>query len=426
MKGISSQSSVYHPQLNKSNIIEFFLLLLTFIVCPFLSVLLAVYLIYCKRHIKLSAMIVVAFYGLVGYTFLPIASMDITRHYSSFEELTNVSSFSDFIFFQSLSEKPDLALDFIFWGIGKLIKTHQIVGFVGAACYYGFGLGVLLNWRKNLHSKSSFNNFLLPSLMFLAMAQITEFSGMRQGNAILMFLYIITFPDDKISSIKKCVLLIFPCLLHFSMYPLALLYICTCLFSRKYLFTISILMLISFFFFIPLMSLLMNLLATLGGVGAGIAEKIEDYIFGGEIEAKLYSGSILRFYVIILMMLIFPFIALSVDKLRVQLPNFVLRFHYWGILFFSYTLFTASSYVLSRNMMMFKMFGVLYFTYALYSCSYYFNKHLQRLLACLCLGIALSGPFSMWLGLEYHVLNPVMFYSNIFNILSTNTLPEGY
>lgn len=418
--------TVYRPCFNKSSIIDFFLLLFTFIVSPFLSVLLAVYFIYCKRHVKLSVMIVVAFYGLVGYTFLPIASMDITRHYSSFEELTNVNSLSDFIFYQSLSEKPDLALDLIFWGISKLINTHQIVGFIGAACYYGLGLGILLNWRKNLYSKSSFNNFLLPSLMFLAMAQITEFSGMRQGNAILLFLYIITFSDEKISSLKKCVLLIFPCLLHFSMYPLVFLYICTCLFSRKYLFAISIFMLISFFFFIPLMSLLMNFLATLGGVGAGIAGKIEDYIFGGEVEVKLYSGSILRFYVIILMMSIFPFIALSVDKMREQLPNFILRFHYWGILFFSYTLFTASSYVLSRNMMMFKMFGVLYFTYVLFSCSYHFTKHLQRLLACLCLIIALSGPFSMWLGLEYRVLNPVMFYSNIFKILSTNTLPEGY
>lgn len=423
MKSISFQSPVYRPCLNK-NIIEVSFLLQTFIVSPFLSVLLAVYLIYCKRHVKLSVMIVVAFYGLVGYTFLPIASMDITRHYSNFEELTNVNSFSDFIFYQSLSEKPDLALDFIFWGIGKLINTHQIVGFVGAACYYGLGLGVLLNWRKNLHSKSSFNNFLLPSLMFLALAQVTEFSGMRQGNAILLFLLIVTIPDERLEVGKKCFCLIFPCLLHFSMYPLWILYICSCFLNYRVLIIISICLLMSFFFFLPLMSFLMTLLSSLGSIGSAISAKIDDYLFQGEVEVALYSGSILRFYIILLMILVFPIIAFKLNKMRRQFPSFILHLHYWGILFFSYLIFSSSSFVLSRNLMMFKMFGILYFTYALFSC--HLGKYFRRLLICMCLLVVLSGPFSLILGKEYRVLNPKIFYSNIIELLSIKTLPGGY
>lgn len=412
--------------MNKRSAFEIIFLIFLFLLSPFIAVLLSIYFIYADRHIKESSVIFILFWGLIGYTYLPFDSMDITRHNLSFEQLKSIDSLLEFITYQSMSEKPDIALDIVFWGIGKWIKTHQIVGFLGAICYYGLGLGILLHWRENLRSKSSFNNFLLPLLMFLAMAQVTEFSVMRQGNATLLFLYIITFSDEKISSLKKCMLLIFPCLIHFSMYPLALLYIFTCIFNRKYLFIISIFMLVSYFFFIPLMSLLMDLLAGLGGIGAGISEKIDDYIFGGEVEVKLYSGSVLRFYVIILMMLFFPFIAFRVDRMREKLPKFILHFHYWGILFFSYTLLTSSSYILSRNMVMFKMFSVLYFTYALFSCSYYFSRHLQRLLVCLCLIIALSGPFSMWLGEEYRVLNPEIFYSNVINILSIKTLPEGY
>lgn len=180
-------------------IIDVCILFLLFCISPFLAALLSLYLIYRKRYVKLGVYIIIIFWGLVGYTFLPADNMDITRHNLNFENLQNISSLQEFIIYQSLSEKPDFILDLVFWETGKFIKSHQVVGFIGAFCYYGLGLGLLLHWREQLHTKSSFNNFILLILMFLALAQVTEFSGMRQGNAILLFLFIITIPDEQLS-----------------------------------------------------------------------------------------------------------------------------------------------------------------------------------------------------------------------------------
>ena len=416
----SNITLVYH----KNNIIDICLLWVIFILSPFVAALLALYFIYYRRHVRLGVIIIIMFWGLVGYTFLPADTMDITRHNLAFENLKNVNSFADFVFYQSLSEKPDWFLDLVFWGIGKWVYTHQIVGFLGAVCYYGLGLGTLLNWRDQLQTKSSFNNFILPVLMFLSLAQVTEFSGMRQGNAILLFLFIVTIPDIRLSIYKKCICLIFPCLLHFSMYPIVLFYICTCFLSRRVLLTIALSLLMFYWYFTPLMASLMNILISFGGIGLGIAEKIDTYMFQGEVQAALYSGSGLRVYIILLMMLIFPVVAFGMDKKRRQFPQFILRLHYWSILFFSYILFTASSYILSRNIMLFKMFGILYFTYALFSCR--LEKYTQWLVFALCLLVILSAPFSMWLGLEYEVLNPKVFYSNIVDLLNVTTRLEGY
>ena len=416
----SNITLVYH----KNNIIDICLLWVIFILSPFVAALLALYFIYYRRHVRLGVIIIIMFWGLVGYTFLPADTMDITRHNLAFENLKNVNSFADFVFYQSLSEKPDWFLDLVFWGIGKWIYTHQIVGFLGAVCYYGLGLGTLLNWREQLQTKSSFNNFILPVLMFLALAQVTEFSGMRQGNAILLFLFIVTIPDIRLSIYKKCICLIFPCLLHFSMYPIVLFYICTCFLSRRVLLTISLFLLMSYWYFVPLMASLMNVLTSLGGIGSGIADKIDVYMFQGEVEAALYSGSVLRFYVILLMMFVFPFIALVVDKKRKQFPQFILRLHYWGIMFFSYIVFTASSYTLSRNIMLFKMFGVLYFTYALFSCS--LGRCLSKFIMYICLFVIVLSPFFLILGKEYMVLNMKVFYSSLIDLININTQPEGY
>lgn len=408
----------------KNNVINVCLLCIIFVLFPFLATLLALYFLCYKRYVKIGVIVVISFFGLVGYTFLPTNTMDITRYNLTFEALRNVDTFVDFIFYQSLSKNPDFILDFVFWGLGKWINTHQIVGLLGAVCYYGLGLMTLLNWREQLQTRSPFNNFILPILMFLALAQVTEFSGMRQGNAILLFLFIITIPDMRLSAYKKCICLIFPCLLHFSMYPIVLFYVCTCFLRRRILLTISLSLSVSFGCFSSLMASLMNILNSFGWIGAGLALKIDSYMFEGEIQAALYSGSGLRFYVILLMMFVFPFIAFGVDKKRNQIPQFILRLHYWGILFFSYILLTCSSYILSRNIMLFKMYGILYFTFALFSC--HLGRYTRQLIFSLCLLVILSGPLSNWLAKEYRVLNPELFYSNVVHLLSITTRLEGY
>lgn len=74
--------------------------------------------------------------------------------------------------------------------------------------------------------------------------------------------------------------------------------------------------------------------------------------------------------------------------------------------------------------MMFKLLIVLYVVYALYT--FAFKWYLKRLLICLCLIVCISGPFSFILGREYRTLNFSLFTSNIIELLSIKTNPEGY
>lgn len=161
-------------------------------------------------------------------------------------------------------------LDLLYWTLGKYVNTHQIVGFLGASIYYGFMVGIIRNWCSVLSIQSS-KIFLLLLIMFLALIPIYEFSGMRQGNAIMIFLYIIT--KSEMSMLKRGLLLIIPCLLHFSLYPIVALYICACMVKKKILWIIALCMMSAFFYFTPLMAWLMNICSSMGGMGAGIAEK---------------------------------------------------------------------------------------------------------------------------------------------------------
>lgn len=241
-----------------------------FLINPFLAFCLAVYLLSKQKEALFTTVVIVLFFGLLGYTCLPFSTMDITRHYVMFDKMKQAVSFSDFVFYESLSEKPDFFLDLLYWTLGKYVNTHQIVGFLGASIYYGFMVGIIRNWCSVLSIQSS-KIFLLLLIMFLALIPIYEFSGMRQGNAIMIFLYIIT--KSEMSMLKRGLLLIIPCLLHFSLYPIVALYICACMVKKKILWIIALCMMSAFFYFTPLMAWLMNICSSMGGMGAGIAEK---------------------------------------------------------------------------------------------------------------------------------------------------------
>lgn len=396
------------------------LLVFFFFINPFLAFCLAIYLLTVHKETFFATIVIVLFFGLLGYTYLPYSTMDIIRHYMMFDKLKQAISFSDFVFYESLSEKPDFFLDFLYWILGKYINTHQVVGFLGASIYYGFIVGVIRNWCNALSIKSS-KIFLLLLTMFLALIPVYEFSGMRQGNAIVIFLYAITKPD--MSMLKRGLLLIISCLLHFSLYPIVVLYICACVVKKKTLLIIALCLVASFLYFTPLMSLLMNICSSLGGVGIGIAEKIDSYVFQGEVGAKLYSGSVLRFFIILGLLFFYPIIAYLVNG-RIEKGSSFERFHNFFILFFSYLLFSSSSYILSRNLMIFKLLIILYIVYALYK--FAFTWYFKRLLILLCVVVCISGPFSFILGREYRTLNSSLFTSNIIELLNIKTNPEGY
>lgn len=405
---------------NKSVLEIRLFLVFSFLINPFLAFCLAVYLLSKQKETLFANIVIVLFFGLLGYTCLPFSTMDITRHYMMFEKMRQAVSFSDFVLYEEFSEKPDFFLDLIYWILGKYIDTHQIVGFLGATIYYGFMIGVIRNWCNVLHLKSP-KIFLLLIGMFLALIPLYEFSGMRQGNAIMVFLFAITVSD--MSMLRRGLLLIISCLLHFSMYPVAVLYVCSRTVNKKTLLVISLCLIIAFFYFTPLMHSLMNICSSMGGVGAGIAKKIDDYLFQGEVGSKLYSGSVLRFLVILVLFFFYPIIAYLVDS-KIEEKSFFEKFHNFFILFFSYLFFSSSSYIFSRNLMIFKFLIVLYIVYALYT--FTFEWYLKRVLLCLCFIVCISGPFSFILGKEYRVLNFSLLTSNLVELLEVKTNPEGY
>jgi len=399
------------------------ILVLLFLVYPFVAFLSAVFFLSKGQEKFFSFIIITSFFGLLGYSLLPVNGMDLTKHYVFFENLKEVFSFSDFILYEGMSEKPDFFLDLIYWILGKYIDTHQIVGFIGAVFYFGLSLGVICHWWRLTHIDLS-KFFILLFFMFLALMPVYEFSGMRQGNANMLFLFLITMPDRERIKIKQMLLLLFPCLIHFSLYPIVILYICACYLSRKKIFILFSILIIGFFFFSPLMKWLQNQCLSMGAIGAGIAAKIEDYLFSGEVETKLYSGSVIRFGITLFLLFIFPVLLYMADKLRKSYPPVMLRFHYFSLLFFSYTIFTSSSYILSRNLMLFKFIAAMYVLYLLFSAS--LKLPFRRLLYYLSLIICISGICSCYFGKEYRTVNPALFCPNLFYILNVETLPEGY
>lgn len=406
-----------------------FFLSVCFVLNPFITFCFSLFLLAKQKYVFVCSLIWICFAGLFGYTFLPASNMDITRHYIIFDDLTNLVKFSDFIFYESLLEKPDFLVDFVYWLIGRVIDTHQVVGFLGASLYYSLMLGVIRHCCTLFVNNRRFAQKLFFYLLFvfLALTIVYDFSVMRQGNAILLFLFIVTIPTDKISELKRLLLLLMPCLLHFSLYPIVFLYLCTYILKRKTIFILFFCMALCYFFFPLIMHGAMNVCNSLGGIFAGIAEKIDVYMFNGELSVLLFSGSRIRYVLtIFLFIFIFPLLIYLVDKKAINKSAnpVICRFHYFSILFAGYLILSSSTYILSRNLMLFKFIFGVYLVYVLFAVR--LKEHLKNFLLGLTVGIWLLGVASFYHGKDYRCLNTTLFYSNIFNILSVKTNPAGY
>ena len=146
--------------IKNSTILQFrFVLIVVFIACPFAGMLLSICAIVRRHDEKLAISLIILFFGLLGYTFMPLSNDDLPRHYMMFDKLKLAETLPEFIFYQSQSEKPDFFLYLLYWLTGKLVNTHQVVGFLGAICYYGLGLGVILSLASII--KSSIHFFII-------------------------------------------------------------------------------------------------------------------------------------------------------------------------------------------------------------------------------------------------------------------------
>lgn len=64
-----------------------------FLINPFLAFCLAVYLLSKQKEALFTTVVIVLFFGLLGYTCLPFSTMDITRHYVMFDKMKQAVSF---------------------------------------------------------------------------------------------------------------------------------------------------------------------------------------------------------------------------------------------------------------------------------------------------------------------------------------------
>ena len=196
--------------------------LLLFLVYPFVGVCMALYLMPCSKHRMFFSLLVGIFGGLLGYTYLPSDVMDITRHFITFKLLLNVNTWSDFLLFESIAQKSDGFFDFFYWNIGHFSDNHQWVGFLSGFLFYFFSVSVLLIWHDIIHT--SRNEFLFLCGVFLALSCVYTLNGIRNGNAVALFLYIVSL-QIKGYRPKRLWWFVLPCLMHFSMYPLVALYL---------------------------------------------------------------------------------------------------------------------------------------------------------------------------------------------------------
>lgn len=398
------------------------LLLGLFVLNPFLACIYSLYCLSIGRHKHLSVFVVLSFAFLYGYTYHPFETDDLIAHNVIFSQLQNVTSLSEFITYESLNQKPDFLLDYLYWIFGYISHTHQVVGALGATVYYGCMLAVILHWLSIVNVGKSKVAFFILLFMFLAMSPPNEFSGMRQGNANMLFLAIITWPD--ISMGKRRIWLLLPPIIHFSLIPIVALYYIFSKFQRQKATIVCVVLCLSFFLWESLLHTISVFLPKFGVLGVGLVTKINSYASSGISDGGtlLYAGSRLRFYLQIVLFLIFPLIIKKIYSYRIS--EHLKEYFIFSIIFWGYMILTSQTHILARTLMLFKFMVCLDLLYIAYSHLIPVEK--RSVFKYICLVIVLLGPIFVIQAVEYRVWNPILITGNLISILSTSTNFAGY
>lgn len=395
---------------------------LLFLLHPLSGTCMALYLMSYSKYRVFLSLLVGMFGGLLGYTYLPSDTMDITRHFITFNMLLNVKTWGEFLLFESLAQKPDGLFDLLYWFMGAFSDSHQWVGFLSGFLFYFFSVSILLIWHDIIHT--SRNEFLFLCGVFLALSCVYTFNGVRNGNAIAIFLYIVSLQTREYSS-KRLWWLILPCLIHFSMYPIVALYLLAIKCSFRTTKKNALILILLFPFFQLVAGSLSEFLEFFGGIMANIGGKIERYLNGEEGGGTLvYFGSSLRFYVTCvlagLVLLLFPLFNSIYKKLATEQQIFF-RF---SILFYGYMVLSVTTYVLSRNLLVLSYLLILWLSF-LYK-SKDISCHSRKLVYRVLLLTFFSGLPSFITAKEYRVVNPKLFTSNIVSLFRERTQITGY
>lgn len=399
-----------------------FLIIIGFIISPFVASLLAFY--FCMHDFdrKFNTLLLACFCGLFGYTFIPGEGFDIIRHEELFSEFL-AFDFSQFMIYEFTSHKPDFLIELIYWLIGRIISNSQVVGFIGAFSFYYLMLLSIESSLKNIVCKRTPCIYFFCFAIFMAITVTWQFSGMRNGNAVLLLMYLIT-SDIDYSRKKNMLLLLLPGILHFSLLPICFLYFLCIFLKRKYLQYISIFFILSAPFILLILSSLYGVLNSLGNMGHFFASKIDSYVIEGT-DASMYTGAGFRYYLVAIPMLIlFPFVWRAVNQCSCNNRMLKLPYHNFSILFFSYVLCFSMTYAFGRNLLLYVYLFSVYFLFFLYNvkCSVFLKRIVYLFLIYACLSIIPSW----YMGKEYRCINPILFTGDLQKILTIEVTENDY
>ena len=395
---------------------------LLFLIYPLAGVCMALYLMPCSKYRFSLSLLAGLFGGLLGYTYLPSDAMDITRHFITFKLLLNVKSWDDFLLFETLSQKPDGLFDFLYWMIGHVSDSHQWVGFLSGFLFYFFSVLVLVVWHDVI--RATRGEFLFLCGVFLALSCVYTFNGVRNGNAVVIFMYIVVLQAREYRA-RRLWWLVLPCIMHFSMYPVVALYLLAIKCRFRTAKKISVFLILLFPFFQMAASFLSDLLMGFGGTMANIGGKIDRYLSGEEGKgALMYMGSSLRYYVICTLTVLIPLLYSIYNSLYKKQTAVLQLFFRFSVLFYGYLVFSITTFVFARNILLLSYLLILWLSLVYKSGSVSVNS--RKFVYGVLIVTFLSGLPSFITAKEYRVVNSKLFTSNIVTLFKVQTQITGY
>lgn len=226
------------------------------------------------RGTILLFLLIIGLLVVFAYRFEPRPAMDLARYYASIEA-GDVDRFNADIYGDRQS--ADFFVVYLMNFLVRCGVSSHCLGAICALIYFGLLAKISLIWSQK---GCVFQRPVLLFIAFVFSGYFLGFTGVRQGIANLVLVLALSyfaFGENK----KAIFSAVFAGLIHFSLIPIIALLVISVACSRKCVYTISIVLCVSSFFFPAIIGGVQSSLVSLGGIGGPIASKIDAYVFSG-------------------------------------------------------------------------------------------------------------------------------------------------
>lgn len=419
----------YNQSLN--NTLEAYLPIITrslvsviFVIYPFAAFIISLMLTALDFDVKFNRLVVGMFFGLYGFSFIPGVRFDITRHQETYVHYTHMG-FMDFFFSLLVSMRPDFLMELTFLILGKFFINPQMVGFVGAFVFYYFFVAAIDNCFTYIFPfEKTFFRYLLIFFMFSAATVTFTFSGIRNGPASMVFLYLLT-KGLNLNKKRNILLLFVPGMIHFSMIPIALLYILAFKSSKILAELVSIIIILTIPLMYVLFTAMYKIFLNVSGFGF-LVYRLNFYLLSGSFNSNGYAGAGFRYYLVVLPLVFVSIIFwLVINKCYKNFNSNFCNYHKFVILLFSYALFVIRTHIFARLLLVFVYISIIYILYCLWT--YHFRSRvLKQFMILACFYVVWSIIPSWYMGNEYLCINPVLLKGSLIDVLSVKITPNDY